>query len=62
MTQVEQSKTSKSELKEIVGLAEAAEAKMQLFADQAEEFISKWEQTVSEHDNWTVSKKYDYSA
>lgn len=51
MTQAEQSTTKQSELKEIVALAETAEAKMQLFAHQAEEFIGKWEQTVSQHDS-----------
>ncbi len=51
MTQVKQNTAKQSELKEIVVLAESAEAKMQLFAQQAEEFVGKWQQTVSQHDS-----------
>ena len=51
MTQVEQSAVGQSELEEVLSLAEAAEAKMQLFSQQAEEFTAKWEQTVSQHNS-----------
>ena len=50
MTQIEQSTARQSELKEIVAIAEGAEAKMKLFAHQAEKFIDKLEQAVSQHD------------
>ncbi|ABW27417.1 hypothetical protein [Acaryochloris marina] len=50
MTQIEQNTAKHSELEEIVGLAESAEAKMKILAQQAEKFIGKWEKTASSQD------------
>lgn len=51
MTQLEQNIGTQSELEEILVLAKSTEAKMQLFAQQAEKFIGKWEQTASQNDS-----------
>lgn len=51
MKQVEQNTAKQSELEEIVGLAESAEVKMKVLAQQAEKFIGKWEKAVSSQDS-----------